>query len=299
MTRHEPRSKHWCFTINNPTEEDDVNPDDFEYIIIAQEVGKDGTPHLQGYVVFKIRKYLTGAKKMFLRAHLEIMRGTSEQAIHYCKKPVPDCTCKHCIKAKDQVPDWIEAGTVPKTNSERMTSRWAESRKLAEEGNFDDIAPDMWIRYIHSFLRIRQLKAKTPDKLGKRSNLWIVAPSGYGKSTYAWENYPDAYDKMPNKWWLAYKDEETIILDDWSPKECEYMSYYLKRWADVFPFMAETKGGGKFIRPTKFVVTSQYTIKECFDDPKVVEAIQNRFKVLELQDWRERTHYSKIFNKQL
>ncbi len=57
------RSKHWVLTLNNPTSEDGVEPNDFEYLILGKEVGEEGTPHLQGYCVFKNRQYLSGAKK--------------------------------------------------------------------------------------------------------------------------------------------------------------------------------------------------------------------------------------------
>ncbi len=267
-------SKHWVFTINNYTDVDYVrNHHTVNYIIHGREVGTDGTKHLQGYVFFKNRKRLTAVKKLFPRAHLEIKRGTAQEAIDYCKKDG----------------DFDQEGTPPVNDLPGNTGeRWQLACDLAEQGKFDEIPRDLWIRYIHAFLRIRQLKASTPDKLATINNLWIVAPSGYGKSTYAWNKFPEAYDKMPNKWWIAYKDEKVVILDDWSPKECEYMSYYLKRWADAFPFMAETKGSGRFIRPVKFVVTSQYNIDECFDDWRVIEAIKNRFNVLELTKWEER-----------
>lgn len=285
--RDSGKYRHWCFTINNPTADDNISKEKFEhisYLIAGKEVGEDGTPHLQGYVCFINRKRLTTVKKFFPRAHLEVKKGTVKQALTYCKKDG----------------DWEEWGVVPVTQKEATQNRWDNARKLAEEGNFEEIPSDMWIRYLHSFMRIRQEKQRPPPKLKAKHNVWIVAPSGHGKSTYAWEEYPEAYDKMPNKWWLAYHNEDTIILDDWGPEQCKYMAYYMKRWADVFPFMAETKGGGRFIRPKKFVVTSQYMIEECFDDPKVVEAIQNRFDVLALEHWRRRSkHFSNVFKKQL
>lgn len=41
------RGKHWCFTINNYDEEEQVPaPEDVEYIVMGKEVGEDGTPHI-------------------------------------------------------------------------------------------------------------------------------------------------------------------------------------------------------------------------------------------------------------
>ncbi len=81
------QSRHWCLTINNPVV-DDV-PDDksqFEYIIVGNEVGTEGTNHLQMYICFNSRVRLTQVKKLFPRAHIERMRGSPTQAAAYCKK---------------------------------------------------------------------------------------------------------------------------------------------------------------------------------------------------------------------
>ena len=55
-------------------------------MVIGYEVGKDGTPHLQGYVCMKKTRTLPAMKKIMPRAHLELMKGTPEQAAEYCKK---------------------------------------------------------------------------------------------------------------------------------------------------------------------------------------------------------------------
>ncbi len=273
-----PKTRHWCFTLNNPEQgEIDFQHENHDYMIAGTEVcPQTGTPHIQGYIVFKIRTRLTGVKKWLPRAHFEMMEGTSQQSILYCKKDG----------------DFREFGMTPvpqkQINREVMQARWDNAYVHAKVGNFDTIPKPMLIRNYHAFKRIHQDNPPAVDNLDQTDNYWIVAPTGYGKSTYAREKYFPFYDKPPNKWWVGYEDQPNIILDDFGPKQCQHLGWYMKRWADKFPFPAETKGGGKTLRPQRIIVTSQYHIGECWEDALVCQAIARRFKVVELDKWQDR-----------
>lgn len=88
------RAKRWCFTLNNPTEDETQFLQDygdggqFEYLVYGREVGESGTPHLQGYVIFNSAVRLNTVKNRLgsQRLHLEVSRGTPGQAAAYCKK---------------------------------------------------------------------------------------------------------------------------------------------------------------------------------------------------------------------
>ena len=114
------KSKHWIITINNYKNEliTYYNPAQMKFLILGKEKGEDGTPHLQGYVCFINRKHLTGAKKLFPRAHLEIKYGTVSEAITYCKKDG----------------NFLEFGTVPLTKEEGTKRKWEEVWDLAKKG---------------------------------------------------------------------------------------------------------------------------------------------------------------------
>jgi len=85
----------WCFTLNNYTE------DEYEtiralyhdrkykisYIVVGREKGDEGTPHLQGFIAFAVRKKFATVKAIVGdRAHLEPMRSIPAKAAAYCKK---------------------------------------------------------------------------------------------------------------------------------------------------------------------------------------------------------------------
>lgn len=86
------QSTRWCFTINNPTQADKDHVASLgidplrRYLVVGRELGESATPHLQGFVVFSRGLTRTRVANFLPRAHLELARGTSEQAATYCKK---------------------------------------------------------------------------------------------------------------------------------------------------------------------------------------------------------------------
>lgn len=87
------RGKYWCWTLNNYTQLEKANIDSIvdrgsaAYVIYGIETSASGTPHLQGYIEFTIRKSHVAAKSAISRrAHVEPRRGTQTQAIEYTMK---------------------------------------------------------------------------------------------------------------------------------------------------------------------------------------------------------------------
>lgn len=83
------QAKHWCFTLNNP--EAGLLMDSFTdlaYGVYQQEIGENGTPHFQGFLMFTKRKRFNQVKALpgLQRAHLEVRRGTPQQARAYAMK---------------------------------------------------------------------------------------------------------------------------------------------------------------------------------------------------------------------
>ncbi len=86
------QSRRYIFTINNPTQVDldhvaALGLDALrKYLVIGREVGEQGTPHLQGFVIFTRPLSRQRVKAFLPRAFFEAARGTSDQAATYCKK---------------------------------------------------------------------------------------------------------------------------------------------------------------------------------------------------------------------
>lgn len=83
-------SKNWCLTINNPTDADidcfKQDPSVFKYWGYAREVGAEGTPHLQAFICLVKKSRLNAVKRLFPRAHVEMMKGNLSQNESYCSK---------------------------------------------------------------------------------------------------------------------------------------------------------------------------------------------------------------------
>lgn len=89
------QSKAWVFTINNWTnnERDRLvvigqhELHNIDYMVFGYERGANGTPHLQGFVLFDRRRRLNQVKDVVgNRAYVARCNGTYQQASSYCKK---------------------------------------------------------------------------------------------------------------------------------------------------------------------------------------------------------------------
>ena len=252
--------RNWCVTINNYTGVPDAEflkgPPPIKYLCFGKEVSSTGTPHLQMYVSFA--NAVAQPSQYFRRfgsGHFIPANGTADQNAEYCRKDG----------------DFTELGTRPQSQRERgrtggdmEVARWETTWDLAKEGRIEEIPADIRVRHYSTIQKIAAKYQKAPPKLSKLDNLWLVGPPGTGKSTFVHDQYPDGYKKSMTKWWCGYNvDDEghsTVILDDLHPRWAE--KELLKNWADVFSFVAETKGGSMQIRPRRIVVTSNYTIEQ-------------------------------------
>lgn len=260
------RSRNFVFTLNNYTaeEEEAVKAWVCVYLIFGKEVGEEGTPHLQGYVAFANARTLSALKKLSLRAHWEIARGTPKQASEYCEK--------------DGVV--FEIGTRPLSQVDKggkEQSRWKDAFVAVDEGRLEDVSMDILCCHLkqveYAVKRVRLGKRKVVTLDGPSEHQWIVGKTRCGKTRRAMLENPGAYIKDPNTvWWDGYNGEEVVIIDDFDKFQVK-QGGDIKRWLDRYPVQAQTKGGQEIIRPRKVVVTSQYYPSEIWDDPKTVDAI--------------------------
>nr|WAE42514.1 MAG: replication associated protein [Cressdnaviricota sp.] len=173
-------SKNWCLTINNPTPADYLcfatDSSIFKYWGYAEETGSNGTLHLQGYVSLVKKSRLAAVRVLFPRAHLEMMRGSFAQNEAYCSKQG----------------DLIQFGEAPVTAGQGEQNRWDLARRLAVDGNFEDIPSDIYLRYFSTLHKIYEKSQENPDSLDGTCGVWIHGAPGTGKSHAVHTKYPDS-----------------------------------------------------------------------------------------------------------
>lgn len=87
------RAQYWVFTLNNYTDDEllcinnATSTNDVAYMSYGFETGAEGTPHLQGHLELNRRLRLSQVKALLgQRLHLEVRRGSFEQAQQYVEK---------------------------------------------------------------------------------------------------------------------------------------------------------------------------------------------------------------------
>lgn len=234
------------------------------YWIIGKETGQSGTFHYQGYMYYENPQKFSVVKNHIPRAHIERQRGSIQQAVEYCKKDG----------------NFEEWGTKPMENNANRKNQYASAIQKAKDGDLayiEENHPQIWLRYLP---RLQELYKPTPEILTNFENEWWYGPTGTGKSSKAWNDHPTHYSKNLNKWWDGYNHEAVVVIEEWSPTY-HMLGSMLKKWADRFPFNAEIKGGTlKNIRPQKIIITSNYSMDQCFPKNSDLDPLKRRFKVV-------------------
>lgn len=236
------RLRNAVFTLNNYKEKEvealKAN-EFFSYIIFGKEVGKQGTPHLQGYAEFKrIRLAALNKKHFFNRAYLAARKGKQSEAIEYCRK---------------QDKDFYERGTPNKNGNP------AKLMQMIEDGfSRKDIAEAHPKKYLNQHSGIDKLiELHQPKRQWKMQVYILYGKTGTGKSFYANKHWPDAYHaewpKGGRWWWPNYNHEEAVILDEFR----EQIPYdTMLRLLDRYPMKVEYKGGFTEMNSRVLIITT-------------------------------------------
>lgn len=274
FTEHAEKQQvsRFFITENNPSEESIERYKELncKWIAISKEHEDDEekTPHIHIAIVFNGKRRCPAVKKLFPRADVKIMRGTPQDCVTYMTKENP------LLFEKGERPT-IEKGS--KNASAANKKKWEDAYQAAKEGRFDDIPRDMYVRYDRAFHRIydENIKDEKTDDYDdndlKDHNLWLWGPTGTGKSYWARKIAamldPDGepYLKDNNNWWNGYKCHWVTLMEEVTPDLFKYITGNFKKWTDKWVTSAAVKCSHlNSMRPHYFIVTSNFSIDECF-----------------------------------
>jgi len=243
-----------------------------KYWCMGQEYGEKGdTPHYQGFAAFTKR---VSFKKLghTLGCHIEGAKGSIQKNRDYCIK---------------EGHEFWEYGSFESTDKK---FGHAEAIAAAREGRWEDIeleAPQLYLQYRLQLERVH-LECCLPS-ITFRNCYWLVGAPGTWKSRFAYAFNPGkTFIKPPNKWVDGWnRDYKNIVINDVDPTNAPKLGYFLKIWADLYPILAEVKGGSVYLTHTHLFVTSNYRINTLYQDEELRFALHRRYKEIVVLEGRE------------
>ena len=282
------KSRNWCFTINNyknfmgdlPNPEDEKNPylyklvetlGSVKYMVIGFEIGKSGTPHIQGYVDFLNPRTLGGITSKIKYAHWEMRKGTWQQAIEYCMKDGDyhvfgernsQGERSDLVTLKDNIANGLKVDTIV----------------------MDD--PIAFHQYGRTLNKIEDLAMRKKFRTEMTMGTWYWGRTGVGKSHVAFQDFtPDTHYVYPNDngWWDGYTQQETVIFNDFRG-EVPYNE--MLQLIDKFPMTVRRRNREPIPFISKsIIITSSLPPSEVYckrNDRDSIAQLLRRLQVIEL-----------------
>jgi hypothetical protein len=239
-------TKFYCFTINNPSDDDDKQLGHLhsavDYLVYGRETGKDGTPHYQGYVELSEPQRFSWLKKRLTRAHLERKQGSRTQARDYCFK-------------EDKTP--TEVGHFREDKSGKRNDLLAIRNRICAGDNIDDLEFEFFpqfVRYGRFFRDFYNRQQKPRTAPPKVYVYW--GTTGSGKTRKAHEHKDPAIVSYTGHFFQNYHNQKTVIFDEMDdPVETFGRSKFLQM-TDRYPMVVNIKNGERVWNPEVIVFTS-------------------------------------------
>lgn len=290
-------AKNWCFTLNNYTAADVEKLVQLEaessvsYCIFGKEIGESGTPHLQGFVSFNVRKTRAAAIALCGQAHFTVARQV-QNSIEYCKKEG----------------DFTEVGTPPSSSSGKRTDIDAFKEDVVQGNlNFKDLRElhsEVWAKYPrfcveyvndHRPLKkvaehpLRDWQTLLYDRLiglpDERKVIFLVDVVGNsGKSWFAhWFHQQDVRPtqvilpgKKADMVYALEPSVEVLFIDAPRSKQGDYLQYdFLEEVKNGYVFSSKYESRMKTLPPCHVVVSMN-------EEPDLTKLSFDRYDIIRL-----------------
>lgn len=262
MTSRDPK-KSWAFTLNNYTEEEEKQLKDLEcnYIVYGHEVGQEGTPHLQGHIVFKTAKRLSGLKKI-------------NERIHWSETIDEEASANYCMKDKNYF--------TKDNRKQGKRSDLTEAIETLRAKGMQQVKTDHPETYVRFYRGLEQLSMDDSIRNFKPYVEWIFGSTGTGKTRYVYERETDLWISGRDlRFWNGYQNQEATLFDDFRGDFCTF--HELLRILDRYPMTVDVKGGYRNLNSKRMYITSCYPPTDVYKTREDISQLVRRIdKVTEL-----------------
>lgn len=268
---NQPRAQYWVYTLNNYTEDElnhfiNLNHEKVAFHSFGKEVGENGTPHLQGHLELRSRMRMAQAKQLLCaRVHLEVRRGSFEQAQQYVEKDGD----VHMYGQR------ISKGAGARSDLVAVHEALREGQSLRAISNEYFSA---FVRYQRGITAWKNLNSAHVAQ--QKSIIVYHGRTGSGKTRAVHDNLPSTEDLWcyPGSGWFDGYDGQSIALfDDFSGGE--FKINYLLKLLDRYPMQVAVKGGFVQWCPQEIYLTSNLKPEDWYRNahPEHVRALFRRF----------------------
>lgn len=258
-------SRFWCITHNNYAHQYVALPDPaITYMVSGKEKGERGTKHLQIYVELNRSRRRSFVAKIFPLAHVEVRRGSAEQAANYCKKEG----------------NFVEFGKMSESKQGKRNDLLRICEGLKEGKTLQEVALENPTAYIRNYRGIQMWQNMVHNVAEFRENLEVflfVGKTRLGKSYHARVTL-GCFAKPVGKglWWDGYNGQKRVVIDEFRG---QYPLSDVLQITDPYKMQVETKGGHIFFEPEMIVFTTNTNPRDMYEnhDEATREAFLARF----------------------
>lgn len=221
------KSRRFVFTYYPKTDEDTIYAEDeMQYCYYGEELcPTTGRKHHQGWCIFFNPRSEKAVCKKYA-CWMRVMKGTYTQNYKYCSKD-------RIIKEYGQAPEQGKRSDLLVIVDELKQKKTSIESILLND-------PMMYHTYGRTLEKIQHTMYL--ERSTQPTVYWFYGPAGSGKTRKAVSIDPDYYIKDPStKWWNNYKQQHTIILDDFRRDDMTLAN--LLRITDRYKCDVEYKGG--------------------------------------------------------
>lgn len=272
--------RNWSVVKNNYTDKDISTFMAFakgkNQICYGLEIGKGGTPHIQGAMIIANKISASALIKKLPGFHVEIKfkKASCKQLFAYCLKGTDDTK---------PVKEWTYINTGPNYKGDHYGEF---PTNQGERSDIDEIKECntmkeafktghnlQCIQYFEKYLKYFEEPRRLEPKC-----YWYWGTTGYYKTRMAylvakcWGNYYVKSDT--SKWWEGYDGEQVIIIDDYDPTTWAITFNDLLKICQGKEYRVETKGGSRQFKGLRIYITTPNEIRNTFKESEVGKVLQ-------------------------